>query len=1471
MNIFISASNKDHIYAETIQTTATTVAQYKPLNIFNSGDLKDDEDNDISELKKRIESSEGFIFLVSNDSLESKFINKHELPLIEQKRKEGCQVKYILIDKCTTSKLGDNPDFFMTSPNNLLNKMSDKNKKNLYKSCLDEFLNRHFKNEEEASQIIEGITESQNLFIRDEFVDDVEMLREGNWETRYLPSGNKLRANLYKTPEDIKKEKINFINEQVFIAFSKRGKKNKNKNIRTALLALKKINQRGDAPPLDPDTEFSLLKNNKFKPEVNSLNGDVTPEFDDFELFPTEEEYLSVWRSSEPFTPRFNIQKFFSRDSLSEDEKNFYEFFNDRPDIQRWLYPQFPINFILNDKTKISEILENQIDNREVDFLYCPPLQEPVVIEILGSQHFKEDEDENKPETSSNFRYRSELIKYKTFGIPAKFSNNNSNKYFKEFLKYIDEKSLNSNKSVELENIVKGKWEIAALNNCIWEALDGGFLPLDNTEEWTIEVENKFDRNLNGVNSFLDLFAAVSFIWDVEITPKNVTFVNSQKKVIKKLIKEADGTYKEDKNGKYKKPLITISIETEKNNLDKLEQYSQDLVQVIARPCSVPIKLADPRPELGVWPKIVDNKDGKLESSLEIVLRYVFGKEKFRNGQLDAIINVLNRKSSLLLLPTGGGKSLIYQISALILPGRVLVIYPLNSLIEDQYAGLKDIGIDRAIAINRNTVPNNSVQELMLDSVRDGSNLIMQVTPERLLMPRFNNALSNLVSSEGLNISLVVLDEAHCISEWGQDFRVSYLGIGKRLKDLHENATGESNFPILAMTGTASRRVIKDILSEAEIDNKNNDAVVTAESYIRQELDINIHIQEPSVKYDQLKKILKRDVPGHFDMSPGEFYREELKVKNNRLGIIFVQRQGTMLDLYDKLSKDPSFASAGIGMYFGSSGPNWDKFPKALKDKYYEMPSVKAQRGQQNKLQEIYKLYKQDVYENFKKGKIRIVISTIAFGMGIDIPNIKFIIHFGISRSIEGWYQEAGRAGRGVEKGETVYIATMLSEKNKAESDALLYGVDEDGNQLNLDKLKSLSEQGGWKSKWGPAGSQPHDIRTLFALHFMTWVGIENELNGARKVLEQLKEAKGINSKYIANITIQTTGSTFGEVDQDKAVYRFKTIGALNDWQKDYRRREFHLSIPEGSDVIKFENLREWLNKRSPRGAKDYIQILKKLSNEYESGNATTGTDITNIFIEEIAKFEDLYFITNIMEMGLVEEEDPYDAILMCAITLLLQVTYQSVEFSRRSKIREVVNIVRRELDSKDIHKEFDQYFLNGPASEFLNDLADNKITDTLEWMDVWFNKIPMSDKEDTYADIIKFNDYANDFPAVSWWYSFLNVFKHEADILENNLISAFEISQNDTVDSELWEKLYKESEQRDEKISKEVKAILWKCLILQYTKGRNDLYSEEIYKFENEYLDDFANARKKEIYHESSMAILNRRLGDLVNLSKRL
>ena len=143
------------------------------------------------------------------------------------------------------------------------------------------------------------MTESQNLFIRDEFVDDVEMLREGNWETRYLPGGSKLRANLYKTPEGIKEEKINFINEQLFIAISNRGRKNKNKNIRTALLALKKINQRGDAPPLDPDSEFSLLKNNKYKPEVNTLTGDITPEFDDFELFPTEEQYLSIWHSSE--------------------------------------------------------------------------------------------------------------------------------------------------------------------------------------------------------------------------------------------------------------------------------------------------------------------------------------------------------------------------------------------------------------------------------------------------------------------------------------------------------------------------------------------------------------------------------------------------------------------------------------------------------------------------------------------------------------------------------------------------------------------------------------------------------------------------------------------------------------------------------------------------------------------------------------------------------------------------------------------------------------------------------------------------------------------------------------------------------------------------------------------------------------------------------------------------------------------
>tara|TARA_B000000441_G_C21536946_1_gene229381 strand:- start:8 stop:634 length:627 start_codon:yes stop_codon:yes gene_type:complete len=196
----------------------------------------------------------------------------------------------------------------------------------------------------------------------------------------------------------------NKINKQIFIAKKNLPKKPRfEKDAFAALTTLKKILQRGDGPPLDPDTEKSLLDEENISSFENPFSGDVSRELESSYFKPSLSEFHSVWKNNENFKPRFNT-KSFGEELLfnSQEELNFYNYFNNKPFVQRWLHPQFPMRELLKDTSDFSTI--DSEDNRRVDFLFAPPWREPLIIEILGEQHFKSTENPNNPSTSSDFQ-----------------------------------------------------------------------------------------------------------------------------------------------------------------------------------------------------------------------------------------------------------------------------------------------------------------------------------------------------------------------------------------------------------------------------------------------------------------------------------------------------------------------------------------------------------------------------------------------------------------------------------------------------------------------------------------------------------------------------------------------------------------------------------------------------------------------------------------------------------------------------------------------------------------------------------------------------------------------------------------------------------------------------------------------------------------------------------------------------------
>jgi ATP-dependent DNA helicase RecQ len=314
-------------------------------------------------------------------------------------------------------------------------------------------------------------------------------------------------------------------------------------------------------------------------------------------------------------------------------------------------------------------------------------------------------------------------------------------------------------------------------------------------------------------------------------------------------------------------------------------------------------------------------------------LQQYFGYNEFRHNQQEIIENVLAKNDSIVLMPTGGGKSLCYQIPALVFEGVTIVVSPLIALMKDQVDALKLNGIAAAFL---NSSQSTSEQSSIIHRLKNNQLKLLYVAPERLLG---QNSLLNYLKD--INVSLFAIDEAHCISHWGHDFRPEYLVLGQLKKQF-------PNTPIIALTATADQLTKKDIIQKLEVSNYT----VFENSFNR-----------PNISYFIKQK--KSYLPQLLDY---------LKVHKEDSGIIYcLSRSST-----EKLAED-------------------------LNDKGYAAAAYHAG---------LEKNIKEENQEKFLRDEIKIIVATIAFGMGINKSNVRFVVHVDLPKNIEGYYQETGRAGR---------------------------------------------------------------------------------------------------------------------------------------------------------------------------------------------------------------------------------------------------------------------------------------------------------------------------------------------------------------------------------------------------------------------------------------------------------------------------
>ena len=354
-------------------------------------------------------------------------------------------------------------------------------------------------------------------------------------------------------------------------------------------------------------------------------------------------------------------------------------------------------------------------------------------------------------------------------------------------------------------------------------------------------------------------------------------------------------------------------------------------------------------------------------------LKTYFGYDSFRPLQKDIITHILARKDTVVLMPTGGGKSICYQLPALLMEGTAIVVSPLISLMKDQVEGLRANGI-AARALNSNNDDTENV--LLRRECIQGKVKLLYISPERLLLEQ------NFLLKE-IKVSLFAIDEAHCISQWGHDFRPEY----RRIRNIIDEI---GTAPIIALTATATPKVQSDILKNLGMP----DATVFKSSFNRSNLYYEIRDKSDP----------KRDIIKYIKQNPG------------KSGIIYCLSRKKVEELAELLNIN------GI---------------KALP--YHAGLDAKTRAENQDK---------------FLMEEVDVIVATIAFGMGIDKPDVRFVIHYDIPKSIEGYYQETGRAGRDGQEGQCI---TFYSYKDIQKLEKFMQGKpiaeQEIGKQLLMETV----------------------------------------------------------------------------------------------------------------------------------------------------------------------------------------------------------------------------------------------------------------------------------------------------------------------------------------------------------------------------------------------------------------------------------
>ncbi len=489
--------------------------------------------------------------------------------------------------------------------------------------------------------------------------------------------------------------------------------------------------------------------------------------------------------------------------------------------------------------------------------------------------------------------------------------------------------------------------------------------------------------------------------------------------------------------------------------------------------------------------------------ALQNILRDVSNiYENFRANQLEIIIECLNNRSVVGILPTSAGKSLCYQLTALLVPSMTLTIAPLQLLMTDQYDNIKrKLGIKNSTYINANKREN-------FDVFAKGKALITIISPERFFSEKFQTALT----SNTVTVGFIVIDEVHCLSEWGHDFRTSYLCLSHNLVRYFPNTTF-----LMALTGTASHRVFEDINCELFTFTNKPINSIFAETMRRNNLSIFIQATKGSQhKYRELIDCIAPTLMG-------------------------VNRDKTLV-FTKKKNGYKQYDSACVSLVNEIKTEYSDRFDTDCLDSYTGGNEFSVNQ-------------KESKLAKFKSGETLIMFATKAFGMGVDIPDIRKTIHYGLPSSFESLYQQIGRAGRDEKPAKCYVYYTPETE------------IDEEtGKEKEKDALKRFFQIPPISiAEMEKRINELEEFNTNF--YFITSSNLDSlqEIAVTNKILELIKKA---NKRYIYNIDGEEIKNSLEALNDEhlskviksnglqmmveKALYRLFLLGEIQMWSLVY-------------------------------------------------------------------------------------------------------------------------------------------------------------------------------------------------------------------------------------------------------------------------------------------------------------------------------